>query len=101
MSWFSADYRCLKPACAQEFDLVVLREERDAQNCPTCGSPALRVPSAPNTTRASFLDGTKRFDKLRQQDRVERAISESVAKGDRTEATKLSKELTRVAEKKT
>lgn len=75
MGWFSMDVEC--GACGSRFDVIVPREQAEApQTCP-CGGTAVRIPSRPNPTRASFRDGHRRFDKLRAQDAIDRAISET------------------------
>lgn len=76
--WFSLDFRC--PLCQYEFDDIVPRAEVDQPvlcKAPDCAGLAVRIPSKPNPTRKSFLDGTRRFTKLREQDAIDRAISET------------------------
>jgi len=76
MSWFTMDVACGQ--CSNTWDVMVPREDREKPViCPWCGGEATRVPSRPNNTRASFRDGVRRFDSLRTQDAIDRAISET------------------------
>lgn len=75
MSWFSGIWGC--DPCAVDWEDVVPRGDRDAQKCPQCGGAAARRPAAPMVLRASYPDGKRRFDGLREQDRLDRAFSEA------------------------
>ena len=99
MSWFSIDVRC--DTCDLVEAVLVPRDQRDQPTaCTMCGQAAHRVPSVLNTTRRTFVDGTKRFDSLRAENAVEGALSEAVAKGDQVSAGKLAAERTRLTKGK-
>lgn len=92
MSYFSAVWAC--EACNVEWEDLVPRAKRDSQVCPQCGGPSERQVGAPLVLKASFLDGTRRFDRLRAQDVLDRAASEAQTGDDRkriaVERTKLA-----------
>lgn len=89
MSGFlSIDIQCI--GCGRGADVLVQRDRApdvgavwDGGPCPECGSDIQRVPSRPNPTRASYVDGKRRFDHLRTQDRLDRALSEARTHDDR------------------
>lgn len=81
MSLFSAIWGC--DPCGKDWEAIVPRDEKDKQVCPTCGGPAPQRPTAPRVLRASFRDGTRRFDQLRAQDRLDSAMSEARTTEDR------------------
>lgn len=90
MSWFTIDVACETEGCGYREDLLVKREEAPpigefAGFCPNCECPVLRVPSVLNVTRASFVDGTRRFDGLRTQVKLDAALSESQDRKERSE----------------
>ena len=97
MSLFAADYLCSQ--CNKVWDLLVYRERRDEQDCPDCQAPLKRLMGAPLVLKASFLDGTRRFAHLREQDRLDTALSEAAQKGDMKEGSKLITEKVKLATK--
>jgi hypothetical protein len=66
--------------------------------CQNCQVPVIRIPSAPNKTKASFVDGTKRFSKLREEAALDNVLSETQVTGDRV---KIAHEKLKLSEKKT
>lgn len=60
MGWISLDFKC--PDCNETWDDIVGTDEKDNKfKCPYCLSDnASRTFSAPNFTRASYVDGVKR-----------------------------------------
>lgn len=101
MSFFSADYRCINEDCRYTWDAIVPRDKKDEQRCPICSTEAERIPSIVKFTKASFIDGNKRFAKLRQEDQVQRVLSEAQAKGDSKEVKRALVEVDRVSNKRT
>lgn len=98
--FFSIDLRCRN--CDQVWDSLIPKEEKERTDwpCPACGATAgFRIPSAPNNTKRTFIDGTKRpgFQKLREQDAIERAMEQTRAPEDKF---KLAQERDRVYSKK-
>jgi len=81
VSWYSGEWQCDK--CETSWESVVKSSDRDTQTCPTCQGEARRLLAAPAVLRVSFRDGTKRFEKLREQDKVDRALSEAQTFDDR------------------
>jgi hypothetical protein len=75
MSYLSIDIRCDK--CDLVAATLVERSERDSSwECPDCAGTMTRTISAPNITRKSFVDGTKRkgFADMKEAVRVEREM---------------------------
>lgn len=75
MSYLSIDIRCDK--CDLVAATLVERLERDSSwECPDCAGTMTRTISAPNITRKSFVDGTKRkgFADMKEAVRVEREM---------------------------
>jgi hypothetical protein len=59
MSYLSIDIRCDK--CDLVAATLVERSEKDSSwECPDCDGTMARTLSAPNITRRSYVDGTKR-----------------------------------------
>ena len=81
MAWYSGIWACDK--CEDSWEDVVMSNDRDTQTCPTCKGAATRQLAMPAVLRASFLDGTQRFKKLKEADRVDRALSEAKTFDDR------------------
>ena len=81
MAWYSGIWACDK--CETSWEDVVKSNDRDTQICPTCSMEARRQLVAPTVLRASFLEGTQRFQKLREIDRVDTALSEARSFDDR------------------
>lgn len=102
-SLVSYDYEC--PVCLRRENLIVERGSEDKQFCEVCSDAPVgdlvqltRLVSAPAVVgKAAYLDGTKRFDKLRAQDTLDRALSESQTFDDRR---KILIEKDKVQEKK-
>ncbi|SRR5579885_1474833 len=97
MSFFSVDLQCVE--CGHTWDTLVPRDEKDNLHiCKECGKiAAKRLMGAPALMQRALPDGTKRFQKLRNQDAVERAMS-----GARTtkERVALSHERDKISQKK-
>jgi hypothetical protein len=75
MSYLSIDIRC--DTCDLVAATLVERSERDGSwECPDCMGIMTRTISAPNITRKSFVDGTKRkgFADMKEAVRVEREM---------------------------
>lgn len=88
--WLTIDVACETEGCNYRSDQLFARDAAPpigefAGFCPHCECPVLRVPSVLNVTRASFVDGTRRFDGLRQQARLDMALSESQDRKERAE----------------
>lgn len=99
MSFFSTDLSC--SACLTIWWDLIPREEKDRTDwpCPHCNAEAgQRVMGAPMVLQRTIPDGTKRFQKLRNQDAVDRAMSEARTTGDRV---KLAQERDKIGAKKT
>lgn len=59
MAWITIDIRCEK--CDLVTDLLIDREEQGGTwECPACQGEMRKTLSAPNITRASYVDGVKR-----------------------------------------
>lgn len=84
--FFAIDLRCRE--CDEVWDSLVPKEEAERTDwpCPACQKAAgFRIPSAPNRTKRTFIDGTKRpgFQKLREQDAIERAMEQTQKPADK------------------
>ena len=102
--WFSVDLRCQNPDCGWTWDTLLKKEPGSSPDallfpcCPQCeGLEVRRAPSAPNHTRASYVDGTKRFGKLKAQDALETA---ALSARDAADTTRIAKELSTLSTKK-
>lgn len=89
-SWKSINIRCQE--CKHVWHDLIEREDENLEDfeCPECGSLAgVKTLSAPNVLRASYHDGKRRFDDLREINslRKERADTK------RSERTKINREL--------
>ena len=79
MAWETVRLNCAE--CGHTFEELMDRSQRDAwHSCPACGETgsARRIMAAPHirtSDSASFLDGTKRFGRLREKREIERAIA--------------------------
>jgi hypothetical protein len=87
---FAIDVQCQK--CGEKFDCLVPRDQSELPVLCLCGGDAVRIISRPNVARRTFVDGKRRFDKLRQQDAVDHAIHEASERGDRESVGKLAVE---------
>lgn len=98
----SYDYKCT--TCEQKFIEVVKYDQReDKQLCPDCGtSTGVYCISAPNITRASYVDGTKRkgFSEMKEAAKLNREAAHSgtekrreIEKEIRRMGVKVSKEI--------
>lgn len=59
MGWIAIDIRCQD--CDHVTDILIDRDEQGGTwGCPECGGAMSKTFSAPNITRASYVDGTKR-----------------------------------------
>lgn len=78
MAWKSIDIRCEE--CGSLWDDIVDSTEVDNKfQCPECGKQSgSRTISAPNFTKASYVDGTNRFKDLKEISKlkIERAKSD-------------------------
>jgi len=88
MSWLSIDVYCSN--CDEQMDAIIPRDQVpevgavwEQGNCRRCSGEVVRVVSRPNHTKASFVDGTRRFDQLRTQDRLDAALSEARTTDDK------------------
>jgi hypothetical protein len=61
--------------------------------CEACGEPAQRFFSAANITKASYVDGTRRFDSIRERRKLEREARVAKRRGMKDEVAKLKSEL--------
>jgi DNA-directed RNA polymerase subunit RPC12/RpoP len=77
MSWKSLTFKC--QTCNHIYDDIVEREkEFEVQACPECGDvAALKTFSPPNVLRASYLDGTRRFDDHREINKLKKERASS------------------------
>lgn len=82
MSLFSIDIHC--KACDHRWDDLVERELLYPDSrfyCPECSEPAgERAISAPHSTKASYVDGTKRFTDLKEAAKLNK--QKAVSKGE-------------------
>ena len=87
------DYSCI--SCGEEFIKVMPYEERDSEKikCSFCGSTGVKriYSNFPGLTKASYLDGTKRFSGLKTEAKL-RAAREQTRPGSK-EHTEISKEI--------
>lgn len=59
MGWITIDIRCQD--CDHVTDILIDRDEQGGTwGCSECGGPMSKTISAPNITKASYVDGTKR-----------------------------------------
>lgn len=58
------DFTCEK--CENDWMDNIRFEKRFDQICPFCGEKAIWKFPAPSNTRASYVDGTRRFDNVRE-----------------------------------
>ena len=67
------EYTCAE--CIDVFEKFVPMEQRDGQACPTCGDTRFveRMLAAPAVMNVAMADGTRRFDKVREYQKLERA----------------------------
>jgi hypothetical protein len=75
MGWITIDIRCEE--CDLVTDILIDRDEQGGTwGCPDCGGPMSKTLSAPNFTRASYVDGTKRkgFAEMKEAVKVEREM---------------------------
>ena len=92
MSWASERWLCKD--CKKMWDEIVRRSERDEPLDCDCGSIAFRIPFA-NITKASFVDGNGRFDKIRARRNLEKDISAGIDSKDLRSAAEAKIELTK------
>lgn len=72
MGWESLAFRCRQ--CKNVEEVVIDRTERDIPRpCPVCGGEAIRMLWA-NITRASYIDGTKRWTGVQEARKLEREL---------------------------
>lgn len=73
-----------------EYEEVVPYAERENRTCPTCGSPVeYHIPS-PMVLRASFPDGKRRFDSLREANTLQK---EAYGQKDKKNRKKIEQEI--------
>jgi putative FmdB family regulatory protein len=94
VSWITHDYLC--ETCGERSDHLVERGEvPDHVACPVCGAQAVRVPGG-HVTTASYVDGSGRFDHLREQGKLRRELRKAVRRHDFKEAARIQRETTRI-----
>ena len=72
MGWESLAFRCRQ--CQGVEEVIIDRTERDNPRiCPECGGESIRMLWA-NITRASYIDGTKRWGGVREARKLEREV---------------------------
>ena len=91
-------YRCTDDECGEVFAMLVERAERDnPQECPECGNKGRRTFAVPHIrtpkTSASFIDGTKRFGKFRELQKLKELKAGAKADGDRPLEKQIEKEI--------
>jgi len=77
VGWITIDIRCEE--CDLVTDILIDRDEQGGTwGCPDCGGPMSKTLSAPNFTRASYVDGTKRkgFSEHKEIARLESEAAE-------------------------
>ena len=75
MGWITIDIRCEE--CDLVTDILIDRDEQGGTwGCPDCGGPMSKTLSAPNFTRVSYVDGTKRkgFSEMKEAVKLEREM---------------------------
>lgn len=75
MGWITIDIRCAD--CDLVTDIMIDRDERSSTwGCPECGGPMSKTISAPNFTRKSYVDGTRRkgFAEMKEAVKLEREM---------------------------
>jgi predicted nucleic acid-binding Zn ribbon protein len=91
------EYHC--EACGVYSEHICSHESRpDAIPC-TCGQAAGLVQSIPNVTRATYLDGTGRFDGLREQRQLQKAQRKAAKQRNRAEVARTQTEINRLNKK--
>ena len=91
-------YQCTD--CGSQHDEMRDYEDRDnPATCDQCGSLAERVYTAPNITRASFVDGKRRFTDIKTANQLKKQKSAARGRGDRVEEKKLNQEIKKVEKK--
>ena len=85
------DYQC--EACGYN-DLVMLERDDnpEPQPCPRCEGMMLRIFGAPMVLNNSYRDGTKRFDHLREKQRLTKAKVEAETSGSWEEVKRIKRE---------
>ena len=72
-NYYSELFKC--KACQSRWGDIVLKEERDIpQVCPECGAPEGVRLIGGNITRASYIDGYRRFDGVREIRQINKAL---------------------------
>jgi transcription elongation factor Elf1 len=96
MAIMTIDILC--PHCGADSIITVDRETRnELQTCPACDSyGAVRIPSLPNVTRKSYVDGTKRFDSIRETHKLRMNKLSAKDSGDRESMKKIDNEIKKV-----
>lgn len=92
-------YRCINKDCNLLFSELVSYEQRETpQKCPKCPGEGHKTMEGHgiNYATASLPDGTKRFDDLRQINKLRKEKAKSRAKGDLESADKIQQEIKRV-----
>lgn len=67
MSWILRDYVC--PTCSTEWEDLVDKDAQDDQECPSCGTKASRMLSAPAIATYSLMDKETQAKHLRKRSR--------------------------------
>ena len=96
MGWISIDIRC--EDCDLVTDILIDRDEQNGTwGCPECSGPMTKTLSAPNITRASYVDGHKRkgFQEMKEAARIERQMLD-LPPAQRGDATRAIKELKKI-----
>jgi len=90
MGYITFDFAC--DNCNTQEVLMLDREERDEpQSCTVCGQQMRRMFTA-NITRASYVDGTKRFAGVKEQRDLEKLKRKARRAGNKEEVARLAAE---------
>lgn len=91
------EYRC--DGCGVLSEHVCSFESRPNEIPCTCGQAAGLIQSMPNVTRATYLDGSGRFDGLREQRKLQKAQRKAAKQRDRAEVARTQTEINRLNKK--
>ncbi len=95
MGLMTIDVRC--EFCDEVSIITVDREKRnDMHHCPVCDHEARRIWSVPNVTKASYVDGTKRFAGIKERQKLKKDKAAAQARGDFGSESKINNEIKKV-----
>lgn len=82
------DYECVR--CDRAFEVrKPMAESGTVEICHECGCIADKIITQVNTTKASYVDGTKRFSNLKEQNVLRKEARKATRKMDGTTLEKL------------